>query len=254
MLAALLAALLVSGSVLPRAALGGGRTVQVDHTLPGNGQGDLVVVGDSLTEGAEFFGQMRRSLLATKVWPRVTVDYRRGRTVRQGIPVLRRRLAASAEPTAVIIALGTNDMMSHAEASWPAQVIDEIMRETIGLPVMWVNLTFDGRQHPEWRARAARFNRALVAAQARWSELTVVSWSRAFVPTGRSRFIADGVHLTVTGYRTRATWITARAVEFGRNVVYSSTTTTSTTSSTSSSTVPVTTSTAGGSTTTTSPG
>lgn len=242
----LTAAVLVA-AVLPGVARGGSAPATNDYATPGNGQGDLIVIGDSLTEGSEYFGQMRRALLGTKVWPRVTVDYRRGRTVRQGIPALRRRLAASSEPTAIIIALGTNDMMSHAEASWPVRVIDEMMHESLGLPVMWVNLTFDSRLHPNWKMRANRFNRALTVAQTEWPNLTVANWSRAFVPSGRNRFISDGVHLTVTAYRSRSAWIAARGAEFGRTVVWSSTTTTTTTSSTSTtsttSTVPATTTT-----------
>ena len=249
LLVPLLTAVALVAAVTPGLARGSNPGTDAGYAYPGNGQGDLIVVGDSLTEGAEYFGQMRRALLATKVWPRVTVDYKRGRTVSQGIPVLQRRLAAASEPTAIVIALGTNDMMSHPEASWPARVIDAMMTGTLGLPVMWVNITFDPRTHPDWKARANRFNRALAAAQAEWPTLSVVNWSRAFVPAGKNRFISDGVHLTISAYRTRATWIAARGAEFGRSVVWSSTTTTTTTSTTPPSTttptttVPVTTTT-----------
>lgn len=233
-LAPLAVAALLVAVVAPQ-LVGDRHTTEVSAaTYPSNGQGDLVFVGDSLTEGAEYFGSLRAGLLRTLVWPRVTVDYKRGRTVRQGIPVLRKRLGTAPQPTAVMIALGTNDMMSHAEASYPATVINEMMQAAGGLPVMWVNVTFDAKLHPDWRARAARFNRALTAASTRWPNLTVVNWYRYFVPNSRVRFIADGVHLTVTAYRTRATWIAARAAEFGRTVVNASTTTTTSSSTTTS--------------------
>ena len=235
-LAPLAVAALLVAVVAPQ-LVGDRHTTEVSAaTYPSNGQGDLVFVGDSLTEGAEYFGSLRAGLLRTLVWPRVTVDYKRGRTVRQGIPVLRKRLGTAPQPTAVMIALGTNDMMSHAEASYPATVINEMMQAAGGLPVMWVNVTFDAKLHPDWRARAARFNRALTAASTRWPNLTVVNWYRYFVPNSRVRFISDGVHLTVTAYRTRATWIAARAAEFGRTVVNASTTTSSSTTSTSTTT------------------
>lgn len=226
----------------------GAHGVASAETASPNGQGDLVVVGDSLTEGAEYFGSLRKSLLATGIWPRVNVDYKRGRTVRQGIPVLVRQLDRAQNPTAIIVALGTNDMMSHSEPAWPARVIDELMATTRGLPVLWVNVTFDTARHPDWKARANRFNRTLVSAASRWPNLTVANWSRGFVPAGRYRFISDGVHLTVSAYRQRAAWIATQSREFGRRAIDSSTTT-STTTSTSTSTSTSSTST----TTTTSP-
>ena len=191
----------------------------------GNGQGTLVVVGDSLTEGTSLLGSLPALVRRRGIWTAVTVDHRRGRTTAQGTRVLAQRLARAKNPTAVVVALGTNDMMSRREPWYPAQVIDEMMNESMGLPVLWVNINFS-RIHPDWRSRAARFNRALLAARAEWPNLRVADWSRGFVPAGRSNYIGDGVHLTTSGYRTRAVWLDRQIAAFGRSIVDASTTTT----------------------------
>jgi hypothetical protein len=87
-----------------------------------------------------------------------------------------------------------------------------------------------------------RFNRALIKAQARWPKLRIADWNTSFVPKAASRFIADGVHLTVSGYKTRASFTVNALRVYGTQVVDATTTTTSTTTtSTSTSTVPPTT-------------
>ena len=218
------------------------RAVATEPAPTANGQGDLVVVGDSLMEGAAVFGALRAQLVKLNVWTSVTVDYRRGRKTSEAYGTVSRRLAAARHPTALVIALGTNDMISHSEPSWPARVIERMMTEAAGLPVLWVNTTFNGAVHPDWRIRASRFNRALRSARAQWPNLYVADWSAFFVPKGPSRFIADGVHLTVSGYRTRANWMTGQIRSFATTVINATTTTSSTTTSTTSSTSSTTTS------------
>lgn len=197
-----------------------------------NGQGDLIVIGDSLMEGSSVYGKLSGQLTSLRMWTSVTIDYKRGRKTNESYGVLERRLSAAKNPTAIVIALGTNDMISHSEPSWPSRVIERMMIEAGGLPVLWVNTTFNGAVHPDWKLRAARFNRALRAARAEWSNLYVAEWSTFFVPKGASRFIADGVHLTVSGYKTRATWLASQVRTFGISIINVTTTTTSTTTTT----------------------
>ena len=218
--------ILLSACLLPAVA---NRASAVPRTTTANGQGDLIVVGDSLMEGSSVYGKLASQLTALKTWTSVTVDYKRGRRTSESYTVVDRRLTAAKNPTALVIALGTNDMISHGEPSWPARVIDRMMIEAGGLPVLWVNVTFNGAVHPDWKLRAARFNRALRAARTEWPNLTIADWSMFFVPKGASRYIADGVHLTVSGYRTRANWLTSQIKSFGTAVVNATTTTTSTT-------------------------
>jgi len=217
--------------------LGTFATRTVSTAAPVTVPGTLLVVGDSLTEGATLLGNMRTLAAAKGPWKRITIDYRRGRRASDAVSVVRSRLRADRSVSAVVFALGTNDMLSRGEKWYPASVITKLMAETRGLPVLWVNLSFEPRIRPIQRARSAVFNRELSAATNDWPTLRVADWSRSFVPRGASRFIGDGIHLTTSGYRTRASWTAAQIAFFGTWTSDRTSTTTSTTSTTSTSVV-----------------
>lgn len=215
-----------------------------------NGQGALVVVGDSLTVGAAAFGSLKSRLADLNVWTRVIVDARTGRKASTGAKVIASRLATSADATAIVIAMGTNDMISNANPGYPRTLIDTVMARTRGLPVLWVNIEFSSVVHPDWVARATRFNRELRRATARWPRLRVADWNSTFTSGTVIRFVGDGVHLTTTAYRMRARWLTQQARAFGNAIVNETTTTTTVpetsttiTSTTTATTVPATTTT-----------
>ena len=199
-----------------------------------NGQGTLLFIGDSLTVGADAFGSLASRTRDTSMWTKVIMDARVGRTASTGATTLRTR--RTAHTTAIVVALGTNDMISKSESWYPSWVIDKVMTESRGLPVLWFNLEFSATSRGDWRARASRFNRSLRLAQVKWPNLTIADWNSHFVPNRVSRFIADGVHLTVHGYRTRASFSVKQLLQFGDVIVNASTTTTTTTTSTSTTT------------------
>ena len=212
--------------------------------------GTLLVVGDSLTEGANLLGGLGEMLRTRSPWATTVMDHKRGRRVSDAVSVVRSHLSRNRQISAIVVALGTNDMLSHGEASYPATVITALMSVTRGLPVLWVNVTFDGKVRPIQRTRGANFNRTLNSARASWPELRVADWSAAFVPRGASRYIADGIHLTTSGYRSRATWTVSRIIEFATwNSDRTSTTSSSTTSTSTSTTTTVSTSTTSATTT-----
>jgi lysophospholipase L1-like esterase len=105
------------------------------------------------------------------------------------------------------------------------------MSTTLDIPVLWVNLKFSDTRL-NWKSRGNRFNRELQKAKLRYPTLTVADWNSSFIPKSGSRFIADGVHLTVKGYRTRASFLIPTIAKFGRAIVNATSTTTSTTSTT----------------------
>lgn len=201
-----------------------------------NGQRELLILGDSLSVGTDAFGQLQARVERTDIWPSVVIDDRVGRTAKQSIPLLQKRV--SAQTTAIVIALATNDLLSHSEPSYPKQIIDEVMSTTNNLPVLWVNVEYSATGRRDWVSRSARFNKALVTARSRWPQLQIADWNKFFIPKSKSRFIADGIHLTVSGYKTRATFLVDQLQLFGNTIVNSSTTTTtSTTTSTTTTTV-----------------
>ncbi len=209
--------------------------------IAANGQGTLLFIGDSLTVGANAFGSLPTRVRAMTTWPRLSMDARVGRTASAGAAIIKKKLTK--DTTAIVVALGTNDMISKSETWYPTWVIDKLMVQARGRPVLWMNVEFSATSRREWRSRAARFNRALVSATQRWPNLSIADWNAHFRPNRVSRFIADGVHLTVNGYRTRATFALRQMTEFGARIISATTTTTTipTTSSELQTTIPATT-------------
>jgi lysophospholipase L1-like esterase len=195
-----------------------------------NGQGTLYVVGDSLTVGTEVFGSLSKKVNALGIWTNVTMDAKVGRKASLGASVIRKGVSSST--TAIVVALGTNDMISKPETWYPRWVIDIVMQNTRGLPVLWVNLEFSQTGRSDWRARGVRFNKELRAAKLRYPNLTIADWNTAFTPKSKSKFINDGVHLTVSGYKTRSSFMVPQISSFGVSIVNASTTTSTSTSTT----------------------
>lgn len=185
----------------------------------------VYVIGDSLTVGPQLFASLSRRVAKTKNWNSAIVNAKVGRTIPQGITVLKRTRFRT--PTAIVVALGTNDVLSRREASYPARAIDNFMRATQGKPVLWMNLEFD-RTRPDWRSRGVRFNRELKKATSRWPNLQIADWDKHFSPKGPSRFIQDGIHLTVSGYKTRTSFMLTQLNGWASRLWIQSTTTTTT--------------------------
>ncbi len=226
----LVGALCVSAFIAPQLSQAAPTPVSVSP----NGQGRLLIIGDSLSVGTDYFGKLQTRIERLAIWPSVFIDDKSGRKASLAAPILEKQLTA--DTTAIVIALGTNDMISRTESWYPQYVIDLVMAKTRNLPVLWVNTEFSALGRRDWISRSVRFNRALVKAQARWPQLRIADWNTSFVPKAASRFIADGVHLTVSGYKTRATFTVNALRTYGRQVVDASTTSTTTTSTTSTST------------------
>jgi hypothetical protein len=199
-----------------------------------NGQGRLLIIGDSLSVGTDYFGKLQSRIERLSIWTTVSIDDKEGRKASLAAPILTKQLTP--DTTAIVIALGTNDMISRRESWYPQYVIDLVMEKTGGLPVLWVNTEFSALGRRDWVSRSVRFNRALVNAQARWPQLHIANWNKSFTPKASSRFIADGVHLTVSGYKTRASFMVNALSTFGTQVVDATTTTTTSTTSTTPST------------------
>ena len=229
LVAAAVVVLTVSLSATPQSV--NGRSVAIGA----NGQGTLLVVGDSLTVGTEAFGSLTKKVSALGTWTNVVMNAKVGRKASLGASVIKKGLTTST--TALVIALGTNDMISKPETWYPRWVIDSVMQKTRGVPVLWVNLEFSQTGRSDWRARGVRFNKELRLATLRYPNLVIADWNTAFTPVSKSRFIKDGVHLTVSGYKTRSMFLVPAISLFGNSIVNASTTTTTTTTSSTTPTV-----------------
>ena len=209
-----------------------GATAQ-PRVLNANGQGNLLIIGDSLTLGSDAFGSLAAKIRKTKKWKSVTINTGIGRKASVGADMLPNKILGNT--TAIVVALGTNDMMSRTESWYPRWVIDRVMANTLDIPVLWVNLKYSDDKL-NWISRGNKFNKALRQATLRYPTLTIADWNTSFVPKSGSRFIADGVHLTVKGYRTRASFLIPTITKFGTAIVNATSTTTSTTTTIESTT------------------
>lgn len=184
----------------------------------------VYIIGDSLTVGPELFASLSRRVAKTKNWKSTLVNAKVGRSVPQGISVLRK--AEFRTPTAIVVALGTNDVLSRPEASYHAKVIDQFMQAAKGKPVLWLNLEFSTTRR-DWRSRGVRFNRELLRATTRWTNLEIADWNSFYEPKGPSRFSNDGIHLSVSGYRIRTSFLVSQMNAWSKRLRGGSTTTTS---------------------------
>ncbi|MHB1874352.1 MAG: acyltransferase family protein [Streptosporangiaceae bacterium] len=102
-----------------------------------------------------------------------------------------------------VIALGTDDTADVAVGSTYSLKyrISKMMAVTRGMPVMWVNVISLLNSGPYAEANMLKWNRALLAACARYPNMRVMDWASL---ARRSWFISDGIHYTSLGYMHRA--------------------------------------------------
>jgi lysophospholipase L1-like esterase len=161
--------------------------------------GRVVVVGDSLTVGAE--ENLRR--LAELHGFTLELSAAIGRQIQSGVEELRRLDAPSAE--LVVVALGTNDAAQPGfDGAVAAERIDEALAATGGAPVAWVNVYRDPGTAAGDAAQV--FNAALLEAASRHATLTTLDWA-AFVRTHPDVMADDRVHHTWEGYVARSRWL-----------------------------------------------
>lgn len=174
--------------------------------------GALFILGDSLCLGAEIFGKLSTTVKATYKWSAVISDCKLGRRALDGLSILTKTLDARSDYSGVVVALGTNDLLSRREKAYPAWIIEQMLSRAKGKPVLWVEVQYGG-VHPDYVGRARRFNSALVDAAKKYPNLSIAPWFAAYPSKTRS-WERDGIHPTVSGYRTRATFLAKEIAAF----------------------------------------
>ncbi len=160
----------------------------------------VLVVGDSLTYGAEHRGSLSRRLSRVATPLVVGVN---GLAAHRTPELLQQNLTTLPRTTLVVIAVGTNDAMYHLSNEAFRRRVVEIMDAVKGRSVLWVNL-----KTTAFAGHSKRLNRVLSSVDRQRSDLTVLNWANE--PASRL-LQSDGVHLTAKGYQRRAAFIT-RAV------------------------------------------
>lgn len=170
----------------------------------------LLVLGDSLTWGSNYFSKAQSRLAASGTFDTVVVDGWWSRriggiisTTYSGSNTYKKLVSGGLRPTAVIVALGTNDVYFLAKKREFAAIIRELMDAIGPLPVVWLNVHRVESATTITRSRV--FNTTLGKVLADYPNASVYDWV-ATVKKNPSLMAFDKIHLQPSGYeaRTRA--------------------------------------------------
>lgn len=190
----------------------------------------LVVLGDSLTWGTNFFAKSQSRLAASKHFESVLVDSRWGRRISgltstrySGNAALKKLIADGIRPTAVIVALGTNDVAILTKRREYVAVIQELMNTIGNVPVVWVNV--HRTDSAVTTRRSQLFNSTLASVLANYPLASVYDW--ATVAKENPKVIdPDKIHLTPLGHEVRTKVYLELAAALAQRVSDTTTTTT----------------------------
>lgn len=190
----------------------------------------LVVLGDSLTWGTNFFAKSQSRLAASKHFGSVLVDSRWGRRISgltstrySGNAALKKLIADGIRPTAMIVALGTNDVAILTKRREYVAVIQELMNTIGNVPVVWVNV--HRTDSAATTRRSQLFNATLASVLANYPLASVYDW--ATVAKDNPKVIdPDKIHLTPLGHEVRTKVYLELAAALAQRVSDTTTTTT----------------------------
>lgn len=182
------------------------------HPSPGRAQGrTLLVLGDSLTYGTNYpgFGNVYPQLMALDTFDRVEIDGVWARNIsglagtkRNGVKTYKKLIENGLRPSAVIVALGSNDLQHSAKPKFYEERIRELLALIGDIPVVWVNVL--RTDEPYYPKRSAMFNRILQRIAPEYPNLTIVDWA-SMLAAHPKWFDYDKLHLRPNGYKVRAT-------------------------------------------------
>ena len=207
----------------------------------------LLVLGDSLTWGSNYFAKAQTRLAATGTFDTVVVDGWWSRriggiisTTYSGANTYKKLTKGGLRPTAVIVALGTNDVYFLSKKREFATIIRELMDAIGSLPVVWLNVHRVESATTITRSRV--FNATLSRVLADYPNASVYDWV-ATVKKNPSLMAFDKIHLQPSGYEARTRAYLALASELAQRAsdMTSTTTTTLPTTTVAPTTLPPTT-------------
>ncbi|MHB1130399.1 MAG: SGNH/GDSL hydrolase family protein [Ilumatobacteraceae bacterium] len=182
------------------------------HPTPSRAEGrTLLVLGDSLTYGTNYpgFGNVEPQLTALGTFDQVVIDgvFARNisgpaRTSRNGVKTYKQWLKKGLRPSAVIVALGSNDLQQSPKPKFHEAQIRELLAVIGDIPVVWVNIL--RTDQPYYPKRSAMFNRVLQRIAPEYPNLSIVDWA-SMLAAHPKWFAYDKLHLQPRGYKVRAT-------------------------------------------------
>jgi lysophospholipase L1-like esterase len=167
----------------------------------------LLVLGDSLTWGANYFARAQSRLRETGEFETVVYDGWWSRriggiasTKYSGVNTYKQLVAGGVRPSAVLVALGTNDVFFSGKRAVYETLIRELMNTIGDVPVVWMNVH---RVESATTARRSQlFNTTLQRVLAEYPRATPYDW--VSLATSGPRFMAaDKIHQSASGYELR---------------------------------------------------
>lgn len=182
------------------------------HPTMGRAAGNtLLVLGDSITYGTAYpgFGNVVPQLEALGTFDVVEIDgvHARNisgpaRTSRNGVKTYKQWIEKGLRPSAVIVALGSNDLQQSSNPAFFEAEIRELLAVIGDIPIVWINvLRTDASFYPQ---RSAKFNRVLLRIAPEYPNLSVVDWA-SMLAAHPKWFAYDKLHLRARGYKKLAT-------------------------------------------------
>jgi lysophospholipase L1-like esterase len=227
---------IVAVALISCTCVGNARAVEPAHTL--------LVLGDSITWGANYkgYGNVTPKLQALNTFDKVIVDGAFSRnisgpakTLQNGVKTYAKYLKTKVRPSAVIVALGSNDLQGSIKVRYYEDRIRELLTLIGDIPVVWVNVS---RIDSQYYIRASPvFNKVLNRVALDYPNVSVVDW-HTMISANPKWFAFDKLHLQPVGYRARATLYVELAQNLWSVVVPITTTTTTTTTIVAATTIP----------------
>jgi len=205
----------------------------------------LLVLGDSLTWGSNYFSKAQSRLATSGAFDNVVVDGWWSRriggiisTTYSGTNTYKKLVAGGLRPSAVIVALGTNDVYFLSRRREYATLIRELMTTIGNVPVVWVNV--HRVDTPTNVNRSRLFNTTLERTLAEYPLASVFDWS-SVARTDPKVMAWDRIHHSAYGYEVRTRTYLTLATSLAQQAVDMTTTTTIAPTTVPVTTAPVTT-------------
>ena len=196
----------------------------------------LLILGDSITWGTEYFAKSQKLIAADEQWANIVIDGQYSRRVAfptpnastkySGVKTFKKLSDAGLQADAVIVALGSNDVAIETKEAVYELIIRDLMTTIGNVPVTW--LTVNRRDTPAIAKRSIVFNQVLARLAPEYPNLVLEDWYSSIAK--RSKWMAwDKVHLTPSGYQARAKLHQRLARDlFDRHIIATTPTTTTT--------------------------
>ena len=228
-------------------AIAGGLTIGAGISSPftANAGPSLLILGDSITWGTEYFAKSRSLIVADSQWTNVVIDGQYSRRVAfptpnvstrfSGVKTFQKLSSSGLTPDAVIVALGSNDVALETKQAVYELIIRDLLKTIGDVPITW--LTVNRRDTPAITKRSVLFNKVLNRVAPEFPNLVIEDWYTSIAK--HSRWMAfDKIHLTPTGYAVRAKLYRTLANSLYERHILATTPTTTTTTTTVPVTVP----------------